>query len=121
MMLIKQPSRPLCQLCRSTPAKENGKSKHGFVKWHKYCATCSKIAYDDQYKHLQNKKLICDCCGFQAKDICQMDLIYKDGNRKNKSKSNIKTYCSNCYRLYKKTLKIKKLLNITVDADVIIN
>lgn len=119
-MLIKQPSRPLCQLCHSTPAKENGKSKHGFIKWHKYCATCSKIAYDDQYKYLKNKKLICDCCGFQAKDICQMELVYKDGNKKNKSKNNMQTYCANCTKLTKKLLKVKALFNITVDADIII-
>ena len=120
-MIIKQPSRPLCQLCRSTPAKKNGVSKHGFIKWHKYCATCSKIAYDEQYKYLKNKKLTCDCCGFQAKDICQMEIVYIDEDKKNKKKSNMKTYCSNCYKLYKKNIKLNKLLNITVDADVIIN
>jgi hypothetical protein len=120
-MLIKQQSRPLCQLCRSTPAKKNGVSKHGFIKWHKYCATCSKVAYSDQHKYLENKKLLCSCCGFIAKDICQMELIYKDGNKKNKKKSNMLTYCSNCAKLHKKNLKVKALLNITVDADVCIS
>ena len=118
----KQPKpRPLCQLCNCTPAKTNGKSKHGFTLWHKYCATCSKIAYDERYNYLKTKKLTCECCNFQAKDICQMELVYKDGNRKNKTKSNMKTYCSNCFKLHKKMLKVKKLLSITVDADVIIN
>lgn len=56
-----------------------------------------------------------------AKDICQMELVYKDGNKKNKKKSNMLTYCSNCAKLYKKTLKVKALLNITVDADITIN
>lgn len=116
-----QQSRPLCQLCHSTPVKQNGVSKHGFVKWHKYCATCSKVAYSEQHQYLKNKKLICDCCGFKAKDSCQMDLVYKDGNVKNKVKTNLQTYCANCYKLYKKNLKVKKLLNITVDADVLIN
>jgi hypothetical protein len=46
--------------------------------------------------------------------------VYKDGNRKNKDKSNIKTLCANCNRLYQKKLREKKksLMDITVDADV---
>lgn len=119
-MIIKQPPRPLCQLCRSTPAKKNGVSKHGFIKWHKYCATCSKIAYNEQYQYLKNKKLICECCSFQAKDICQMKIIYKDGNKQHKTKNNTQTYCYNCFVLYKKTLKVKELMNMTVDADIVI-
>lgn len=50
-----------------------------------------------------------------------MELVYKDGNKKNKKKSNMLTYCSNCAKLHKKNLKVKALLNITVDADITIN
>ena len=55
-------------------------------------------------------------------DKCQLDIVYKDGDKKNKVKSNMKTLCANCNRVYQKKLKQKQksLLDITVDADVTI-
>lgn len=121
-MLTQQPHRPLCENCKVTLAKPNGKSKHGFQKWHRYCSTCSKAAYNNKFGFLLNKKNKCEKCGFVPEDKCQLDIVYKDGNIKNKEKSNMKTLCANCNRLHKKKLREnkKKLLDITVDTDLTI-
>lgn len=118
-MLTRQPPRPLCQHCKTTLAKQNGVSKHGFKKWHKYCSSCAKGAYNEKFGFLLEKKDKCQRCGFIPEDMCQLDIVYKDGNKKNKDKSNIRTLCSNCSRLHRKKLKEKKksLLDITVDTD----
>lgn len=118
-MLTRQPSRPLCENCKSSLAKPNGVSKHGFKKWHKYCSTCAKAAYDEKFGFLLHKKNKCEKCGFVPEDKCQLDITYKDGNKKNKEKSNMRTLCANCNRLHQKKLKEKKksLLDITVDTD----
>lgn len=121
-MLTKQKPRPICANCNTVPAKFNGKSKLGYKKWHKYCVDCSKSLYSKKHKHLLHKKKDkCDMCGFVAKDPCQLDLIYRDGNKKNKRESNLGTYCANCNRLYSKKLKKQKksIMNVTVDsADI---
>ena len=121
-MLTQQPHRPFCENCKTILAKPNGISKHGFKKWHKYCSTCAKAAYNEKFGFLLNKKNKCEKCGFVPEDKCQLDIVYKDGNKKNKIKSNMKTYCANCNRLHQKKLKEKKksVLDITVDADVTI-
>lgn len=118
-MLTRQPPRPLCSNCKVTLAKSNGKSKHGFTKWHKYCVDCSKAAYNTTHGYLLHKKNKCDRCGFVPEDKCQLDIVYKDDNRKNKEKSNLKTLCANCNRLLKKKRKDRKksLLDITVDTN----
>lgn len=119
-MLTKQKSRPVCKHCGTVPARPNGISKLGFKKWHKYCVDCSKILYSDKHKHLLHKQLKCEFCGFKAEDKCQLDVVFKDGNRKNKKESNIKTLCANCARLYTKKLKKSKksVMNVTVDTDI---
>ena len=119
-MLTRQPNRPFCKNCKVALAKPNGVSKHGFKKWHKYCASCAKAAYNSQFGYLLNKKSKCEKCGFVPEDKCQLDVIYKDGNKDNKEKSNVKTYCANCSRLWRKKFreKQKSILDITIDADV---
>lgn len=97
--------------------KPNGKSKHGFQKWHKYCSTCAKAAYNEKFGFLLYKEDVCGSCGFVPEDKCQLDIVYVDGNKKNKEKSNIKTICANCSRLHQKKIKEKSLLDITVDTD----
>ena len=121
-MLTRQPHRPLCENCKVSLAKPNGKSKHGFTKWHKYCTSCAKSLYDPKFGHRLHKKHKCDKCGFEPQDECQLDIVFKDGNKKNKEKSNIRTLCANCSRLFNKKLREKKktLLDITVDADVML-
>ena len=119
-MLTKQPNRPFCANCKTTLAKFNGYSKHGFKMWHKYCVECAKMKYNPKYRYLELKQGKCSFCGFIAKDRCQIDLLYKDGNKKNKDPSNIIPACANCSRLYRKQLKQKSILDITVDADVTI-
>ena len=121
-MITQQPHRPLCENCKTSLAKSNGVSKHGFKKWHKYCSTCAKAAYNEKFGFLLNKKNKCESCGFVAEDTCQLDIVYVDGNSKNKVESNMKTLCANCNRLYRKKLKetCKSILDITVDADTIL-
>ena len=119
-MLTRQPNRPFCQNCKVSLAKPNGVSKHGFKKWHKYCASCAKAAYNPKSGYLLHKKNKCEKCGFVPDDKCQLDVIYKDGNRSNKEKSNLKTFCANCSRLWRKKFreKNKSILDITIDSDV---
>jgi hypothetical protein len=119
-MLTKQKSRPLCLHCKIVPAKLNGISKLGFKKWHKYCVDCSKMLYSEKHKHLQSKQMRCEFCNFRPEDKCQLDVVFKDGNKKNKKESNLKTLCANCSRLFKKRLKKgrKSVMNMTVDADI---
>lgn len=118
--IVKQHNRLLCRMCNSSPAKPNGLSKNGFQKWHKYCVSCAKIAYDAKFKHLKNKKSTCDECAFIPKDTCQLDLVYLDGDKTNKEISNLTTLCANCSRLHIKKIKDQKksVLNVTVDSDV---
>lgn len=121
-MITKPQHRPLCENCKVQLAKPNGTSKHGFTKWHKYCSSCAKSIYSPKFGHRLNKKNKCEKCGFEADDKCQLDIVYKDGNKKNKERSNLRTLCANCNRLYQKKLRSKKksLLDITVDADVVL-
>lgn len=121
-MLIQQPRRKLCANCNISLAKPNGKSKHGFQKWHKYCASCAKGKYNKNYEFLQSKRNKCEKCGFIAEDKCQLSLIYKDGNKNNKEKNNVKTFCANCSKLHYKKLKdkTKSIYNITTDTDITI-
>ena len=118
-MLTKQPPRPVCKHCEFALAKPNGKSKHGFQKWHKYCEDCAKALYSEKHKHLADKKSQCEECGFIPVDRCQLDLIYLDGDKNNKSNDNLKTMCANCARLHKKKMRTRKksILNATVDGD----
>jgi hypothetical protein len=119
-MLTSQQPRPLCLNCKFALAKPNGKSKHGFQKWHRYCVDCAKIMYSAKHKHFAHKKTNCVECGFVPVDKCQLDLVYKDGNKKNKLAKNLLTLCANCSRLYQKKNRNdkKSILNVTVDADV---
>lgn len=122
-MLTKQKTRPLCLHCNTVPSKPNGISKLGYKKWHKYCTLCSKMLYSERYKHLLHKQNKCDFCNFKAVDKVQLDVVYKDGNKKNKKASNLKTLCANCNRLYQKRLRQgrRSVMNVTVDSDIRIN
>jgi hypothetical protein len=121
-MLYQQPTRRLCESCNVSLVKSNGKSKHGFTKWHKYCNTCSKATYNKKNGYRLHKKNKCEKCGFVPIDMCQLDIVYKDGNTSNKEKNNVKTFCANCSRLHNKKLrqKNKSILDITVDTDLTI-
>jgi uncharacterized Zn finger protein len=118
-MITKQKNRPRCKHCKISLARPNGKSKHGFQLWHKYCVDCSKALYSEKHKHLINKTTQCQQCSFQAIDQCQLDLVYKDGNKNNKEKENLITLCANCSRVHTKQLRTEKksILNVTVDSD----
>ena len=118
-MITQQKPRPICNHCKFALSKPNGQSKHGFQKWHRYCDGCAKIIYSGRHKHLQYKENTCNECGFIPEDRIQLDLVYKDGNKKNKKLSNLLTLCANCARLYNKKLRTvtKSILNATVDGD----
>lgn len=118
-MIIEQQPRPICQHCKFALAKKNGKSKLGYQLWHKYCIDCAKILYSDRFKHLEHKKTTCECCNFMPEDLVQLDVVYIDGNKKNKYKDNLMTVCANCARLHNKKLRTgkKSILNVTVDGD----
>lgn len=98
-MITQQQPRPFCKQCNINLAKQNGISKHGFKKWHKYCSNCAKSAY------VTNKKNYCEKCNFVAVNDCQLHVVEN------------KTICSNCYSLYRMAQKRKSLLDITVDKD----
>jgi hypothetical protein len=51
------------------------------------------------------KEVSCEECAFIPEDRVQLDLVYKDGNKKNKKKNNLLTLCANCARLYNKKLR----------------
>ncbi len=121
-MITTQPNRSFCKKCKTSLAKPNGISVAGFQKWHKYCVDCAKAVYNPNFGYLVEKKKHCEDCGFVAKDKCQLDVIYIDGDKKNKAISNLKTICSNCNRLYRKSSKQNKksILDITVDTDATI-
>jgi hypothetical protein len=118
-MHVIQPKRPLCKYCGVSPAKSRGKSKLGYKIWHTMCSSCSRKLYNDDYKHLNNKKNICEECNFKAIDACQLDLIYIDGDINNKDISNLKTLCANCSRLLSKNKsENRSILDITIDNDI---
>lgn len=119
-VLEEQPSRPICNHCKFALSKPNGKSKHGFQQWHKYCEDCAKTMYSGRFKHLQHKGNTCEKCDFVPEDRIQLDLVYKDGNKKNKKKDNLLTLCANCSRLHNKKIRTGKtsILNATVDGDI---
>ena len=119
VVITSQPNRPLCDICHVSLAKPNGTSKNGFKKWHKYCVNCAKAKYDPKFGYLLCKKDKCENCNFIPEDSCQLDLVYKDNNTKNKTSRNLLTLCANCNRVYQKKLKYKQksILDITVDAD----
>jgi hypothetical protein len=117
-MLTKQPYRKLCSNCELQLVKPNGISKHGFTKWHKYCSSCAKSLYSKKISYKTNKNSTCEICNFKAIDKCQLDLIYLDGDEKNKEVGNIKMICANCSRIYNKNKK--NILDITVDADILL-
>lgn len=119
-MIKQQTPRPICSHCNFALAKKNGKSKHGFQKWHRYCDTCAKHVYNNRFKHLQHKKDKCEECNFIPKDIIQLDVVFKDGDKKNRKKNNLLTLCANCSRLYNKKIRTGKnsILNVTVDNDI---
>ncbi len=75
--------------------------------------------YNGRFKHLQHKKGSCEQCSFVPEDKCQMDLVFKDGNKKNKKMNNLLTLCANCARLHNKKVRTgnKSILNATVDGD----
>jgi len=111
--------RPICNHCKFSLAKPNGKSKHGFQKWHKYCEDCAKSMYNGRFKHLQHKENTCEECKFVPEDRIQLDLVYVDGNKNNKKKNNLLTLCANCARLYNKRTRTgkKSIMHVTVDGD----
>lgn len=120
-MLTRQPVRPKCTSCNISFAKPNGRSKHGFQKWHQYCVDCAKAMYNKKLKHLKFKQTICIECGFIPEDLIQLDVAYRDLNPANKSKENILTICANCSRMRNKKIReSRKEMEMSVDSTLTI-
>ena len=68
---------------------------------------------------MQHKGNICERCGFVPEDRIQLDLVFKDGNKKNKERSNLLTMCANCSRFYNKQIRSgkKSIFDTTVDGE----
>ena len=98
MTLLSQPDRPMCAECGINGARQNGVSKNGYKRWQKLCSACSKSVYTKNMKDS-----VCQSCGFEAHDRCQ--LCFVDG----------KTICQNCNAI---RLKRKKNKGLTADATV---
>jgi hypothetical protein len=118
-MITQQLPRPICAHCKFALAKPNGKSKHGFQLWHKYCADCARALYNGRFNHCQHKCNSCERCRFIPEDRVQLDLVYKDGNKNNREKTNLLTLCANCSRIHNKQVRTNKksILGATVDGD----
>ena len=95
MTLRSQPDRPMCVHCGVLPARQNGISVDGYIRWRRHCNTCSKAS-------VRSKGMNCHQCGFEAADACQMCVV--DGM----------TICQNCNAL---RLRAKRK-EMTVDATV---
>lgn len=120
VVMREQTSRPFCKNCAVSLTKQNGVSKLGYKKWHKYCNTCASLMYNKSRGYLLQKKNRCETCDFIPSDMCQLDLVYLDGDSKNRNSKNLKTLCANCSRLHSKKLREKdrSIFDITIDSDV---
>ena len=96
--------RPMCISCGERPGRSAGLNSNGIQTWRKYCSSCDSAKYRKQ----RQVDLTCSECGFEAKDVCQMDSV--DG----------RSICSNCNRLRVKRMKQQEHDNyeLTVDATV---
>jgi 5-methylcytosine-specific restriction endonuclease McrA len=96
--------RPLCKICKIRYA-EKSYQKNGNRGWRSACYLCRKNGDNrssrkkrrDKFKTLRN--LICQDCGFVAKDVCQLELDHIDGNKNNNNANNQVVLCSNCHKL----------------------
>lgn len=102
-------TRPLCIVegCDNLTAHKN-LNKDGA---HTYRSKCHKHFRSKDYKRRRQahkkgiriltdqRKGYCECCGFVAENICQLDLDHIDGNHYNNSQDNLQTLCANCHRL----------------------
>lgn len=50
-------------------------------------------------KKVRLKGMVCERCGFQALDPCQIDLDHRDGEPSNNEDENLWSLCANCHRL----------------------
>ena len=93
-------NRPLCTVCKGNPAAVNYRSGEK-IRYRKTCAACARKGRYTQkqsgwVKAGYKKKLICERCGFKAKNASQMFVFHLDGNLKHNDWSNLKSVCANC-------------------------
>lgn len=88
-----QRPQPKCATCNKLALAGSIKTKYGFIKWKKYCATCDRRYYR------RFLKAACEFCGFKPIHICQLDVDHKNGNKSDNSEENLQTLCANCHRL----------------------
>ena len=78
--------RPVCRSCRDASSPERLKREKTRVKFRKK-------------PYLRHRKTFCECCGFIAVNICQLDVDHIDGDHNNNERDNLQTLCANCHRL----------------------
>lgn len=106
--------RPICPICKKYPVTVNYRRK-GKIHYRTMCSNCNHRAKRQKDATVQLliksgyiKKTVCDRCNFISKHPAQMNIVYLDGNRHNVSRTNLRTYCSNCM-IELKYSKIKKV------------
>ena len=94
--------RPRCNIC-SNPRAINYK-KHGKEYYRKFCSRCMVNSDKKRPLHWERsgykKKLICDRCGYRAKNPIQLDVYHIDGDLRNCKLTNLKSVCANCQRVF---------------------
>ena len=98
-------SRPLCKNCKSKP-RAYAYKRGTKVYWRSLCDTCIRkkagkrvggVTALQRSGYKKQKK--CEVCGFRAKEVGQLDVLFVDGNLRNTTDNNLKTVCANCQRL----------------------
>lgn len=88
----------ICSTCGPTRLSLKQYLINGKIKWG--CITPRRLLNRKRYNpYRQYLKQCCEKCGFQPKDLCQLDVDHKDSNHKNDSPENLQTLCANCHRL----------------------
>lgn len=62
----------------------------------------SEIAHRRRMRQQDHRRHVgarCECCGFIAEHLAQLDVDHRDGNHSNNDPSNLQTLCANCHRL----------------------
>ena len=105
--------RPICPTCNSRPVAVNCIKNH-VTYYRKQCDAClrkgKKLKPKSPLWALSGykKKTQCEKCGFNAKQLDQLNVFHVDGNLKNNDWTNLKTVCLNCTaEVYKSKLKWK--------------
>jgi predicted 2-oxoglutarate/Fe(II)-dependent dioxygenase YbiX len=91
-------SHPVCKSCGINACAPNY-IKEGTQHYRSRCNSCIKRNKTKQVAWQRagyKKKMLCEKCGFKAKQQAQMFVWHIDGNRRNVTPTNLKSVCANC-------------------------